>query len=290
MKTLVLDIQKCSIHDGPGLRTTVFLKGCPLRCAWCHNPESQRFEKQLRYFREKCQSCRQCEQACEQQVHHIYEDGKHTVDFEKCIQCGKCMTVCKAKALQFVGQEMSVEQVMEVIREDVAFYKRSKGGVTITGGEPLSHPEFVSELLRCCKEEGIHTCIETSGVGRREALEQIAPYVDLFLVDYKLTDDVKHREYVGCSNKQVVQTLDDLEARHKTVILRCPIIPNVNDDEVHLSGIAAIKAHYQMIDKVELMAYHNIGISKAHQIGMIQCSYEVPNPQKITDWQEKLNL
>ncbi|MGL4344504.1 MAG: glycyl-radical enzyme activating protein [Cellulosilyticaceae bacterium] len=272
MKTLVLDIQKCSIHDGPGIRTTVFLKGCPLKCAWCHNPESQSFRKQLSYLEQKCIGCGQCTKVCEAEVHHI-EGDKHTVNFEQCKSCGECIRQCPQGALEQIGQSMTVEEVMASVREDIPFYRKSKGGITISGGEPLAHPEFVGQLLKACKCEGIHTCIETSGFGSVSVLEQIVVDVDLFLLDYKITGEQAHQYYTGVSFAPIRQTLDYLETMNKSVILRCPIIPNINDEKAHYEAIQEVKSRYSNIVEVEFMPYHNLGVVKAKQIGMEQLEY-----------------
>lgn len=283
MKTLVLDIQKCSIHDGPGIRTTVFLKGCPLSCKWCHNPESQEFKSQLRYLKEKCIGCGQCETVCKNKVHTVTE-SMHDVAFKDCIGCGACVKVCANNALEQVGTPMSIENVMNVIREDRPFYRKSKGGVTISGGEPLSHPEFVGELLRACKDEGIHTCIETSGFGSLKVLGDLVDNVDLFLLDYKITGEAAHQLYTGVSYEPIKQTMDFLQERGKEVILRCPIIPQVNDEREHFEAIQKLKQTYDNVSEVEIMPYHKLGVSKAAQVGMSQYCYEEPINERVQNW------
>ncbi|MGL4799734.1 MAG: glycyl-radical enzyme activating protein [Cellulosilyticaceae bacterium] len=287
MKSLVLSIERCSIYDGPGIRTTVFLKGCPLRCKWCHNPESQSFKKQLRYYGAKCTKCGACKQVCKTQVHQLAE-GTHTLDFKACTGCGACVKACSQRALALEGMEMTVEEVMAVIKEDMAFYKKSKGGVTISGGEPLSHVAFTKELLQACGKAGIHRCIETSGFGKLEDMALLAEDVDLFLFDYKITSEETHKHYTGVAKSTILQNLAYLMAQGKKVRLRCPIIPGMNDTKEHLDGILELNRKYPQLEGIELMPYHKIGLSKAHQVGMIQGSYEEPTSEQKREWQAYL--
>lgn len=287
MTSYILDINRCSIYDGPGLRTSIFLKGCPLKCKWCHNPESQSFLPELRYMEAKCIDCRQCALACTQGVHQfISQEGKlqHKVEHGQCIQCGACIKVCPTGALEQVGKAMTVEEVMKIVKEDLPFYKKSKGGVTLSGGEPLSHPDFVLEILEACGQAGIHRCVETSGFGKRENLERIVDQVDLFLLDYKITGEAAHLAYTGVSPKLIHENMNFLREKGKKVILRCPIIPGINDTEAHFDGIIQMGEHYTNIESIELLPYHKLGVSKALQVGMGQETFREPTKEEKQKW------
>ncbi len=184
---LIFDIQRTSLHDGPGIRTTVFLKGCPLHCLWCHNPESQSRQVEISFRAEACALCGECVHACEEFAHRIV-DGVHVYDRSRCKACGKCAEVCVYEAIQVTGRPQTVEEVLAVVRRDLPYYVTSGGGLTISGGEPILQPDFTLNLLKAAKSEGIHTCLDTSGVGSPRLFEQILPWVDLFLFDYKATD------------------------------------------------------------------------------------------------------
>jgi pyruvate formate lyase activating enzyme len=212
------------MHDGPGIRTTVFLKGCTLNCIWCHNPEANAFKPQLFFHAERCKLCGSCEAVCPNDVHHII-NGEHFIDFNKCKTCGLCVQACDQKALKIVGTEMTVEMVMDQVLPDRRFYEKSGGGVTLSGGEPLAHINFAVDLLQAAKEHGLHTCLETSCLSSQKNLERILPVVDLFLIDYKATGDSVHEQYTGVNNELILTNLDFVYHQGKPIIIRCPIIP-----------------------------------------------------------------
>ncbi|QUI25274.1 glycyl-radical enzyme activating protein [Vallitalea pronyensis] len=274
MKGIVFDIQKCSIHDGPGIRTTVFLKGCPLRCQWCHNPESQSMKPQLRFMEKKCINCQSCAAVCNDGV-HVFQDGRHHVNYDACTSCGRCVEACPTKALSITGKYMTVDDVIAIVKKDIPFYEHSGGGVTISGGEPLLQSSFTRELLIQCQSLGIHTCVETSGYGSDKQLEEILPYTDLFLFDYKVSNDERAVACTGVDTSVILRHLDSIIRHGNRVILRCPIIPSVNDDHDHYDAIIALLKKYPSIEKAELMAYHNIGLSKGHQVGIKQKEFSV---------------
>jgi glycyl-radical enzyme activating protein len=264
---MVFDIHRTSLHDGPGIRTAVFLKGCPLRCTWCHNPESQSRMKEISFRPESCAACGDCVKTCQHGAHQIV-DNIHIYDRSLCEQCGDCVETCLYEALKLAGREQTVEDVMAVVLRDRPFYEQSGGGLTVTGGEPMLQPEFTLELLKAAKAEGLHTCLDTCGWASQRAYEQILPVVDLFLFDYKATDPEIHKELTGVSNELILSNLDFLVRQGARLRLRCPLIPGINDTPEHLAGIAALAENYPEIEGVDLMAYHNVGNAKYERYGL----------------------
>ena len=391
MEGMVLDIQRASIHDGPGVRTTVFLKGCPLRCAWCHNPESQSPRAQLSYHSGLCTDCGLCAQVCPAGVHRWEEatdpasrdagrekwqpDGQngaagtdgctqanrlcglmrpeqmgpdaeyseefpgggpygkmqgrqntrdpsaqpagplagggtpsggseqwngpdassggnpdadrsdrpadrvHRVDYSKCTGCGACTQVCPASALTLYGRKMTAQQVVRTVCRDRVFYEQSGGGMTLSGGEPLSQADFAAEILRLCRAEGIHTCLETSGMGSCEAFASLLPYVDLVYFDWKVPDDPTARQYIGADLGMIQKNLDFCMASGKAVLLRCPIIPGVNDNGTHFAAIGDLLQQYPSLLGAELLPYHDFGVDKAAHIGGQMQRFQRPDEQ-----------
>ena len=262
----VLSIERCALHDGPGLRTTVFLKGCPLSCIWCHNPESQLFEPELYALDEKCIFCGACEAVCKN--HSVGKnDAKHLINRKACNACGKCVNACPASALEIKGTVMSAKDVIDIALKDRLYYEHSGGGLTLSGGEPLAQFEFTHELLRLARESGLHTCIETSGYADTEQYLSILPYVDLFLYDYKESDDTNHVNFTGAPQGLILDNLAAIDKAGGKIILRCPIIPDCNERDEHLSAIAARANSFDNIIEVDIMPYHPMGISKAARIG-----------------------
>ncbi len=258
---MIFDIKKFSIHDGPGLRTTVFFKGCPLACVWCHNPESQRQGPEWMVYANRCLHCGACLDACPQGAITLEEQGPRT-DEAVCLLCGACVTACYADARQLVGQRMSVAQVMAEIEKDVAFYDEGGGGVTFSGGEPLAQPDFLLALLRACREREIHTVLDTCGYASWSVLDRVRPYVDLFLYDLKVMDDERHRRLTGVSNVLILTNVRELAARGHRIRLRVPVIPGLNDDEDNLRRLGRFAADLPRLEGVDLLPYHATAADK----------------------------
>ncbi|MEL7648352.1 MAG: trans-4-hydroxy-L-proline dehydratase activase [Sedimentibacter sp.] len=282
----IFNIQKFSIHDGPGIRTTVFFKGCPLRCLWCHNPESQQTEKEMLYDREKCVLCGNCVRVCPEGAVKI-ENNSVTTDMDKCSGCGKCVTYCIPGARQIAGREYTVHEVLNEVIKDIVFYDKSKGGVTLSGGEPLIHIDFVEELLRNLKERSIHTAVDTSGAVSFENLKRAAAYTDVFLYDIKLMDDEKHAEYIGMSNKLILDNLKKLSQIHSNINLRMPIIEGINADEDHIEQTIEFIEGLN-IQKVNLLPYHDIARHKYKKLGLdyMDDRMSKPSDEKMNRFKE----
>ena len=275
----VFNIQRFSTHDGPGIRTTVFLKGCPLHCFWCHNPEGLNPRQEVQFFPDRCILCGECVILCDQGAHQI-QDNVHEYDRSLCIQCGSCIEACCAEAVQFAGKSMTVEQVFDEVQRDQAFYETSKGGITLSGGEPLLQLEFSSHLLATCKTAGIHTAVETTLYRKWEHIASLFPVVDLFLVDLKVMDPEKHREFTGVSNKQILANARRLAATDKPVIFHTPVIPTVNDNPEAIASIAQFVRDMIQIRKssftdttvdsisLELLPFHRLAGGKYESLGM----------------------
>ena len=280
---IIFNIQRFSIHDGPGIRTTVFMKGCGMRCIWCHNPESWDSNTEIAYYADKCIGCGACINICPAKCHALSEaDKSHVFDRQNCLICGKCADICYAETLRAIGKRMSVDEVFEEIIKDSIFYETSGGGVTLSGGEPLFQPKFAIEILKRCKKAGIHTCVETSGYAKPDILPDIIKYTDLFLFDIKETDIARHKEYTGVDNNLILKNLYALDKNGAQIILRCPIIPNLNDREDHFEGIGRIANGLTNIQKIEIEPYHSLGLSKAQAVGKITKYRETEITKKET--------
>ncbi len=265
MNGIVFDIQKFSLHDGPGIRTTVFMKGCPLRCAWCHNPESWERSPEILFYPAKCIGCGACVAACPQGRHAITE-GAHVFTRDGCRRCGACATQCYAGALSVAGREMSAEEVVAEVGKDMPFYESSGGGMTLSGGEPLSQPRFALELTRLAKERGINVCIETSGFCDTSDLLAIAKNTDLFLFDYKVPARL-YPKYTGVGADKIRFNLDQLDKAGRRIILRCPMIPGVNLDSEFYGEIADLANAHRNVAGIDLEPYHPLGVSKNSALG-----------------------
>lgn len=263
---VVFDIKRFSVHDGPGIRTTVFLKGCPLTCWWCHNPEGQGRRPELVLRPERCIGCRACLDVCERDAIVVRDDVIVTVR-ERCEMCGACADVCYPAAREMVGSRMSVSEVVAEVERDRAFYEESGGGVTLSGGEPLSQPVFLRELLAALEAAGLHAALDTCGYAPWATLDEVREDVDLFLYDVKLMDAARHRQFTGVSNVTILDNLRKLCHHGHRVIVRIPVIPGINDDWENLEAIGTLAAALPSVERVDLLSYHRIGRHKYRQLG-----------------------
>lgn len=254
----IFNIQRFSIHDGPGVRTTVFFKGCNLHCMWCHNPESISYNYSLEFYPDKCIGCGSCFYECEHEAHRINEDGEHIIDRDKCVSCLKCADSCFAGALCGVGCDRGADYILKQIETDIPYYGED-GGVTFSGGECMLQIDFLEELLKKCREKGIRTAVDTAGNVPWDYFERILPYADLFLYDVKAADSGVHKALTGASNERIVENLTRLAESGKDIIVRIPFIPGKNDGELEkIAGILeSIKPKL-----VEVLPYHKLGGAK----------------------------
>jgi pyruvate formate lyase activating enzyme len=265
---LVLNIQRFSIHDGPGIRTIVFVKGCPLRCAWCHNPESQRPGPELVRWPQRCIHCGACVPACP------HGAAAEDANGPGCIACGECAAVCFSRARELVGRRQTVKELVAAVERDTAFYDESGGGVTVSGGEPLMQSEFVASLLSACRERDIHTVLDTCGHAPWAAVDRVRRYVNLFLIDLKLADAKRHRQVTGVSNRRILENLSRLSELGHSIVLRMPVIPGVNDDDANVRQTAALAAALPHLEHVELLPYHGLAAGKYGRLGL---PYRLPD-------------
>ncbi len=262
---LIFNVQKYSLHDGPGIRTTVFLKGCPLCCAWCHNPESQSARPELMVMENRCAACGECRRVCPF-GRSVQGEGALPARMAECTVCGQCAEACPTNARQVIGERMTVPQIMQAVLQDRVFYEDSGGGVTFSGGEPLTQPAFLKGLLGACRAEGLRTAVDTCGFGCTDALLEVAGLANLILYDLKLMDDARHRQYTGVSNAPILENLRVLDQAHGNIWLRVPVIPGVNDGEEDLRAAARFAAGLHHIQQVNLLPYHKIGLSKRRRM------------------------
>jgi pyruvate formate lyase activating enzyme len=277
MQGIITEIQRFSVHDGPGIRTTVFLKGCNLRCFWCHNPETHRVERELQLQLSRCIGCGACFVVCETGAHRM-ADGERVFDRERCLACGRCAAECYAEALVLAGREVSVADVMAEVLADRPFYENSGGGVTLSGGEPLLQPAFCAALLAACRAEGVHTAIETAANVPWERIEALLPLIDLVMMDLKTLDDTVHRASTGVSNRRILANARRLGATDKPLTVRTPIIPGVNDTPEAIRAIARLAAELPNLVGYELLPFHPMAAAKYDSLGRAYRARSLPRP------------
>lgn len=260
MKGKIINIQKYSLHDGPGIRTTIFFKGCPLKCWWCHNPESISLNDEIMFREEKCTGCGRCIKRCKEAAIKL-KDKTIIIDLKKCTHCGRCADFCINEAIEHVGKEIHLNELMVEIKKDMPFYEESGGGVTFSGGEPLMQGDFLNEALKRCKDLRINTTLDTCGYYDWEKIEKIHNNVDLFLYDLKLFDDEKHIKYTGVSNKLILENLKKLSDLGKNIYVRMPIIKGINDDSEHVDACVKFLSKLHIL-QVNLLPYHKLGMNK----------------------------
>ncbi len=284
MEGMVFDIQRFCTNDGPGIRTCIFLKGCPLHCLWCHNPESHSVQPAISYHERLCIHCGACAAVC---AKHIFRaDGTHIVDRSACCACGRCVDACPANALSLVGKLWSVESLCAEARKDAAFYQQSGGGVTISGGEPLAQPHFLLALLKALKAEGFHTAVETCGYADWATLQILLEWTNCFLYDIKETDDDCHARFTGVRSERILKNLHLLSDAGAQIILRCPLVPGYNVRKDHLQKIGQLAQSLSGVIRVEVEPYHPLGNRKAKQLGLPCMADEIPIPtnEEVCDW------
>lgn len=262
---MITNIQRFSLHDGPGIRTTVFFKGCNLRCYWCHNPETLSSKPQLQFFAQKCIGCGLCSQICSC---HSLENGLHKIHRENCVGCGRCVESCFSGSLVLAGIEKTAQEIFEEVIKDKEFYASSGGGVTVSGGEPLLQPELCRDLLRLCKKAGIHTAVDTAFHVEREAIDKVFPYTDLFLIDIKHWDRNKHKEYTGVTNERILENICYIDAKRVPFIIRIPVLPESQERQGAQCKIVDIIQRLKNVQYVELLAVHKLGIGKYQSLDM----------------------
>ena len=265
MKAKIMQIKRFAVHDGEGIRTTVFFKGCPLRCVWCHNPEGIAPQSETAYFSHKCIACGECATVCPAGAHAFGGNG-HVFHRARCIACGNCAEVCLGNALVFYGTEKSVDELLHELLKDIEFYQTSGGGVTLSGGECLLQADFCAELLKALQENGVHTAVDTCGFVQRSALEKVIPYTDIFLYDIKALDEEVHKQGTGKGNRQILENLLFLDEKGCKTEIRVPLIPNYNEKE--MEKIAEFIKPLKHVTKIEVLPYHNYAGSKYDSLGM----------------------
>lgn len=285
---IIFDIMKYSVHDGPGIRTTVFLKGCPLSCYWCHNPESRQPGCQVMFYAERCICCGECAGICANGVLFPSPGAgdlpASDTNQRQCAGCGRCAAACHSGAREMAGREISAAELIREIERDVIFYDQSGGGVTFSGGEPLMQADFLKTLLAGCRDREIHTAVDTSGFAPREKLMGVGELTDLFLFDLKMMDEKRHRHYTGVSNRVILDNLRELAPRHNNIVIRIPVLPGINDDEENFNATGRFVTTLPGVRRVHILPYHRAGAEKYRRLGK---TYSLPDLRPPDD--DKMN-
>lgn len=267
MTGTIFDIKRFAVHDGPGIRTTVFFKGCPLRCLWCHNPESVKIQRQIVFFENKCIGCGECFKRCPNKAIEATLQGRKYYR-DKCTLCGTCVEYCYAEATVMQGKIVEVEEVIEEVKKDMPFYENSGGGVTLSGGEPTMQPEFCIAILQESKKAGMHTALDTSGYVKFDILKEILKYVDLILYDLKVMDSQKHKEYTGVTNEIILSNLKEIDKMDIPIEIRIPTIPGYNDSEDNLYATSQLINRLHNVIRIKMLPYHRLGEGKYDRLNM----------------------
>lgn len=297
MTGTVFNIQRYCTNDGPGIRTTVFLKGCPLNCRWCHNPESKSAHPQILFSAERCLGCGACAAVCPKGLQKMSSGVAtassplrpiHAFVREGCVACGACARSCSG-ALELVGEERSVEDILAIILRDKSFYG-DEGGMTVSGGEPFAQPDFLLSLLAAAKEKGIGTAVETSGFADEKDIRASLPLVDWYLYDCKETDSALHRKWTGVDNERILANLAILNEANAQVVLRCPIVPGCNDREDHFKALGEMSRRFPCVHRIEVLSYHPLGVRKSRELGQesLRASIHIPGEAEVEDWKGKI--
>lgn len=283
-KAFIFNKQKYNMYDGPGVRTLVFFKGCPLRCKWCSNPEGLERKYQIMLKPTACVSCGACVPVCPQNIHSLSQSGEHVIDRSKeCIGCGACVESCLQDALKIAGEQVPISELLEYVEQDRAFYDQSGGGVTLGGGEVTSQPEAAINLLMACKQEGINTAIETCGYAKKETILKFAEFVDLFLFDIKHIDPDRHFELTGVRNEMILENLEELIMKRHKVKVRMPMLKGINDSEAEIRGVVEFLKpfkEFKNFEGIDLLPYHKLGVNKYTQLGM---DYPIEGDPSLSD-------
>ena len=279
----IFQLQRLSVNDGEGIRTTVFFKGCALRCQWCANPESWAFDAQLMFFPHKCTGCGNCVTVCKQEANVRNNDGAINFISSNCINCGECLACCPADARQVMGEELTIDAVMTQLKKDYIFYLESGGGVTFSGGEPFLHPEYLRLLNARCHQLGINTAVESCAYFDFAACQDIIANMDQIFFDLKIMDSAKHKQYTGVTNERILANIEAASKINDNIFVRVPVITGVNDSDENMSALAKFLLAKTSITRVELLPYHKLGLEKMTALGMPAVVFETPSEAKMEE-------